>query len=167
MLTNIIGINLCQLQTSLTPVNPVHIVLFPFLTKWILLAIWLLCLASLPFLSIHITDLLSNIIRGASSVTIFVSLFRNSWLFIPKYDKDIPAVHAALYSIYEFDQENGPGTCVVVNWTTLIKDNACYYNSVSVWKILPNRTRNPIKWFSVLIPTYINTWDTRASFIST
>ena len=75
MLTNIIGSNVCQLLTYLTPVNPVH--LSPFLTKFILLEMFLVCLVSLPFLAIHTSDLLSNIIRGASSGTIYGSLFNN------------------------------------------------------------------------------------------
>ena len=39
----------------------------PFLTKCIILAMCLMCLVSLPFLAINRADLLSNIIRGASS----------------------------------------------------------------------------------------------------
>ena len=38
----------------------------PFLTKCILLAICMVCFVSLPFLAMHIADLLSKTIKGAS-----------------------------------------------------------------------------------------------------
>ena len=72
----------------------------------------LVCLVSLPLLDIHIEDLLSHIIKGASSGTISGSLFNNSLINILKCDKSIPAVHAALYSLYVLDLETGPLTCV-------------------------------------------------------
>ena len=68
-----------------------------FLTKLILLAMCLVCLVSLPFLAMHIADLLSKTIKGASFGTIFGSSFKNSWTKILKCAKAIPAVHAALY----------------------------------------------------------------------
>ena len=46
-----------------------------FLTKCILLAMCLVCLVSLPFLSIHIKDLLYNTIKRSSSGTMYRSLF--------------------------------------------------------------------------------------------
>ena len=71
------------------------------------------CLVSLPFLAIQISDLLSNIIRGDSSGTMYGSLLKNSWINIMKCAKAIPTVHAALYSISELDRETGSGTCVL------------------------------------------------------
>ena len=51
---------------------------YPFLTKYILFEICRVCLVSLPFLAVHIADLLSNTITGASYGTISGSLFNNS-----------------------------------------------------------------------------------------
>ena len=50
----------------------------PFLIYCIILVMCLVCLVSLPFLSIYIEDLLSSIIRGYSYGPISVSLFNNS-----------------------------------------------------------------------------------------
>ena len=50
----------------------------PFLTKCILLAMCLVCLVSLPILAMHISYLLSNIIKGASSGTMSGYFFLNS-----------------------------------------------------------------------------------------
>ena len=94
---------LYQLQTSFTPVNLLQFIFSPFLTKCTLLEMCLVCLVVLPLLVIHTEDLLSNIIRGDASGTIYVSLFNNSWINILKCDKKIPAIHAALYSLYVLD----------------------------------------------------------------
>ena len=80
----------------------------PFLTKLILLETYLVCLVSLPFLAIHIIDFLSNLIRGASSETMSGSLFNNSWIYIQKCAKSIPAVHTTFYSLSAPDWETGP-----------------------------------------------------------
>ena len=72
----------------------------------------LVLLVSLALLAIHTVDLLSNIIKGAYSGTIYGSLFKNSLINILKCDKAIPIVHAALYSLSAPDKENGPGTYV-------------------------------------------------------
>ena len=84
----------------------------PFLIECIFLVTFLVFLVSLPFLAIHISYILCYTIRGSSSGTISESLFKNSWINILKCAKAIPAVHAALYSLYVLDRENGPGTCV-------------------------------------------------------
>ena len=84
----------------------------PFLKKYIILAMCLLWLVSLPLLEIHTTYLLSNITRRASYGTISGSLFNNSWIYILKCSKDIPAVHASLYSFSALDWSTGTGTCV-------------------------------------------------------
>ena len=84
----------------------------PFLTKCILLAICLVCFVSLPFLAMHMADLLSKTIKGASFGTMYGSSLNNSWTNILKYAKAIPAVHAALYSLSALDCATGPGTCV-------------------------------------------------------
>ena len=85
----------------------------PFLTKFILLAMCLVCLVSLPLLAMHIADLLFKTMKGDSSVTMSRSFFKkNSWIIILKCDKAIPAVHAALYSLSALDWTTGPVTCV-------------------------------------------------------
>ena len=66
----------------------------PFLKEIVLLAKCLVWLVSLPFLAIHIVDLLSKTIRGASSGTMSGYLLKFSWFNILKYAKAIPAVHA-------------------------------------------------------------------------
>ena len=85
---------------------------YPFVTKWILLAMCLVCLVSLPFLSMHISDLLSKTIKGASFRTISGYSFNNSWTNIMKCAKVIPVVRAALYSLSTLDCATGPWTCV-------------------------------------------------------
>ena len=50
----------------------------PFLTKCILLAMCLVCLVSLPFLAMHIADLLSKTIKGYYFGTMSGSSFNNS-----------------------------------------------------------------------------------------
>ena len=85
---------------------------YPFLTKCILLAMCLVSLVSLPLLTIHISDLLSNTIREDSSGTMPGSLFKNSWINILKYAKAISIVHVTLYLLYALDWATGTGTCV-------------------------------------------------------
>ena len=75
----------------------------------------LVCLLSFPLLYIHTSDLLSNIIRGAAYGTIFGSLVNNSLINILKCSKEIPAVHAALYSLPTLYLETYPVTCVTLS----------------------------------------------------
>ena len=105
-----------------------------FLIKCTPILMCLVCLVSLPLLSIQKTYFLSNIIRGASSVNVSGSLFNNSWINILKCDKYIPEVHATLYSLYAPDWETGPGTCVpwsiVPHWWKTIYAPVCMTVSV-------------------------------------
>ena len=66
----------------------------------------------LPLLAMHIADLLSKKIKGDSSETMSGYLFNNSLIKILKCDKSIPAVHAALYSLYALDCATVTGICV-------------------------------------------------------
>ena len=75
----------------------------PFLTKFIILEMCLVCLVSLPLLVIHIADLLSKTIRGAFYNTISGYLFNNSLINILKCAKAITLVHAELYSLSTLD----------------------------------------------------------------
>ena len=84
----------------------------PLLTKCILLEMCLECLVSLPFLAMHMADLLSKTIKGVYFGTMYGSSFNNSWTNILKCDKAIPSVHSALYSLYTLYCANGPRTCV-------------------------------------------------------
>ena len=59
---------LCLKQYADLNYAPVHV--SSFLTKFILLEMCLVCLVSLPFLAMHIEDLLFKTIKGASSGTI-------------------------------------------------------------------------------------------------
>ena len=61
---------LCRLHSS------------PFIKKCILLEMCLVCLVSLPLLSIHTSDLLSNIMRGAYCGNTYVSLSTNLIIII-------------------------------------------------------------------------------------
>ena len=56
----------------------------------------LVCLVYLPFLAMHIADLLSKTTKGASSGTMSVYLFNNSLINIMKCAKAIPILHATL-----------------------------------------------------------------------
>ena len=60
---------------------------------------FLVCLVFLPFLSMQISDLLSNIMRVDCYGTTAGSLFDNSLFSILKFDIAIPAVHAVFYSL--------------------------------------------------------------------
>ena len=53
---------------------------FSFLTKCMLLEMWMVGFVSLPFLAIYISDSVTNIIIGACFVTTYGSLFRNFYL---------------------------------------------------------------------------------------
>ena len=86
----------------------------PFLTKFILLAMCLVCLVSLPLLAMYIADLLYKTIKVFSSGTMYGSLFNNLWINILKCAKAIPTVYAELYSLYAPDWETGTGTHVPV-----------------------------------------------------
>ena len=68
-----------------------------------LLAICMLCLVSLPVLAMHIEDLPSKTIKGASYGNMSGSYFSNSRINILKCAKAIPAMHAALYSLSPLD----------------------------------------------------------------
>ena len=59
---------LCRLHSS------------PFITKWILLEMCLVCLVYLPFLDIHTSYLISNIMRGTYYGTTYEYLFISSVL---------------------------------------------------------------------------------------
>ena len=71
-----------------------------------------MCMVSLPFLTIHIADLLSNIMRGACFENTYVSLFRNSSFSILKFARAITSVFAVFYYLSALDLATGPGTCV-------------------------------------------------------
>ena len=60
----------------------------------------------------HMADLLSKTVKGASFGTMPESSFNNSRTNILKCAKAIPAVHDALYSLSALDYETGTGTCV-------------------------------------------------------
>ena len=75
----------------------------PFLTKCTVLEMCIICLVSLSLLAIHIADLISNIIRCASSISIYGSFFYNSFINILIFSKAISVVQAALYSLSELD----------------------------------------------------------------
>ena len=83
----------------------------PFIKKYILLEIWLVCLVYLPFLYIQASDFLSIIIRGDVSGTISWSLFKNSRINTLKCAKDIHAVYAALWSYFALGWATGRRTC--------------------------------------------------------
>ena len=72
----------------------------------------LVCLVSLPFLSIHTSGLQSNILRGACSGITSGYLFKNSLFRIMKCARAIPEVHATFNSLYALDLVTEPGTCV-------------------------------------------------------
>ena len=71
----------------------------PFTTKWIILEMCMVCLMSWPLLSIHISEFISNIMRGACYGTKSRSLYTRSLFIIIKYASDINAVVSALYSL--------------------------------------------------------------------
>ena len=96
---NILGYNVCKLQTSLTPHRLVQISLLTISCKLILLEMCLVCLVSLPFLSMQISHLLYNIVRCACSGTTSGSLFNNFLLSILKFARSITATHYTLYSL--------------------------------------------------------------------
>ena len=83
-----------------------------FITKFILIAIFLVCLMSLLFLSINTDYLISNIIISACSGTIYGYLFANSFFSILSCSGSIPVVHATLYSLSTLDWATLPGTCI-------------------------------------------------------
>ena len=85
----------CRTNSYHTTLCRFHSSSFP--TKCILLEMCLVCLVYLPFLSIHIADLLFNIMRGACYETTYVSLFKKSSFITLICDRAIPALHAALY----------------------------------------------------------------------
>ena len=117
-----IGFNVSSLKL-LVPISfscrppPHHTILYklhssPFLRKWILLEICLVCLVYLPLLAIYTADLPYNIMRGACYGTTSRSLFRNSLFITLKCTRDIPAVYTELYQLSALDWETGPGTFV-------------------------------------------------------
>ena len=84
----------------------------PFLTKEIILEMFLVCLVVLPFLVIHTSDLLYNIITFSCYVTTCGSLSISSLFIILKCDIAITAVHALLYSLSALYWKTRPGACV-------------------------------------------------------
>ena len=62
----------------------------------------LVCMVSLTFLDINTAYFISNIMRGACSGTKYGSLFIGSLFRILKCARDIPELHAALYSLSAF-----------------------------------------------------------------
>ena len=72
----------------------------------------LVCLVSLPFLAMHMADLLSKTIKGYSFGTMSGSSLNNSLTNILQCAKAIPEVHAELYSLSALYCATGPGTCV-------------------------------------------------------
>ena len=119
-----------------------------FLTKWILLEICLLCLMYLPFLATQIDYLSSNIMRGACYGTIYRPLFHNLLFSILKWDRAIPAVYAALYSLSALDWEIVPGTCGQLSsgppWYYTIYAHVIMTVSGQSWQI---ESDNTINWF--------------------
>ena len=138
----------------------------PFLTKFTLLSICLIFLVSLPFLAIHISDLLSNIIREPSSGNIHGSLFNSLWINILKFAKASPEVHAALYSLSSLDWGTGPEICVP--WSI----GPTLWNMVYSPILLPVseqycqlESEKYINWFLFLILSCLKKSDKGASFI--
>ena len=84
----------------------------PFLTNWILLKMFLVCLVSFSFLAVHIADFIFSIMRGGYYGTTSGSLFKNSLFNILKYARAITKVHAAFYSLLALFCATGPGTFV-------------------------------------------------------
>ena len=84
----------------------------PFITKRILLETCMVCLVSLPLLSRHKDDLLSNIMRGYCSGITSESLFMISFFIILKCARDIPALHDVLYLLSVLDLATGPKICI-------------------------------------------------------
>ena len=84
----------------------------PFLTKWVLLEICLVCLMSLQLFSIHKSDFLSNIMRWARFGITSAPLFRNLLFSILKCARAATAMYDVLYSLSALYLETGPGTCV-------------------------------------------------------
>ena len=139
----------------------------PFLNKCTLIEMFLVWLVSFPFLAIHISDLISKIIIGASSGTIYGTLSKKSWISILKFDKAIPTVHDAFYSLSALDWENDPGTCVP--WSIGPPWKNITYTPVLVpvfGQSCQLESYNSINWFSVLILSYLNSSDKGASLIS-
>ena len=73
---------------------------------------FLVCLVSFTFLDINTADLLSNMMRGFCSQTIYGYLLITSLFSMMKFAKFIHVVHASLCSLSSLDWETGPGTCV-------------------------------------------------------
>ena len=94
--------------------QPILFVLYfyPFLTKYILLAMRLVCLISLPFLAIHIAYLLSKTISGSYPGIMSGSLLNSSFINILNCAKSITAVHDVLYSVFAIDLSTSPVTRV-------------------------------------------------------
>ena len=117
-----------------------------FLTKFIHLVMCLVCLVSLPFLSIHTAELLSNIMISAYYLTTSVSFFIISLFIILNFDRAIPAVHSILYSLSALDWSTGCGTCRT--WLYLAKllllisfflENKVFIPSFSFFKFMSTR----------------------------
>ena len=108
-----------------------------FLTKYILLEMCLVCLLSLTLLTIHTTDLISNIMRSACSRTtsgyFLIIHCLASWSVLQ------PWLQYMLNYNIPFRTRMGNWTynmCSMINWCTLIKQNICSCNPASIYKIL-------------------------------
>ena len=83
---------LCKLHSS------------PSLKTITIMEMYLFVLVNLTLLSIHISDLLSNIMRGDCYLTTSRSLFTNSLFITLKCARYINVVHDALYQISELNR---------------------------------------------------------------
>ena len=100
---------------------------------------FLVCLLSLPFLSINTDYLLSNLMRVVCSGTMSVSLFVNSSFIILKCDRAIPVVHAELCSLSSQKLRNWTwNMCAMINCSTVIKHNICSHTYSSICTFLPD-----------------------------
>ena len=140
---------------------------YSFLTEFILLAMCMVCLVSLPFLAIQVADLLYKTIKGASYGTIYGLLCSSSWINILKCDKAIPEVHAVLYLLSAMDWETGHGTCVP--WSIVPPGYKKMYAPVLLpvsGKSYQLESEKSIKWFLVLRLAGLKISVTSASFRS-
>ena len=71
----------------------------PFLKDFIPMGMCMVCLVSLPFLTIHTSYFLSNIMRGDCYETTYGSLFCHSLFIILKCARSIHVFHTILYSL--------------------------------------------------------------------
>ena len=142
MLTNILSVNVNQLQTSLTPVNLVHFSVF-YITLKIYYALNVHC----------VLGVLTIIIHAHSRLTIQYNYRSFLWKYICILVQQFMNWHHEISQMHSWS-----AWCIVltlctwlgnwswnmwdmVNWPTLIKYNSCSCNFDSVWKILPTIIR--------------------------